>query len=114
MKFKTIFLSIYTIVFLDFFLTFIAINFFGFFEKTPIHNYFFSLGWYGWIISLCIVTSSIFLFSGFVYGSQQFMSSWPGVWHSISKFVILGIIIAFNIVWSSTIVNNLKLMIKYI
>ena len=64
MKSKTIFLMIFGVWFADFLSTFFILNFFdGFRETSKIPAYFFSLGWYGWVLCplLCFFILFIFL-----------------------------------------------------
>ena len=75
MKIKTIFLIIFSVWTLDFFTTFIALNFLeGFYESNPIPAYFFGIGWYGWIFIFILNTIGLFLVSLFVYKTSDITS----------------------------------------
>lgn len=111
MKLRTIFLSLFLIVFLDFSLTVIGISLFkNFIETTAIHSYLFSLGWYGYIFSLLINAAFVFAISILIYVSQNIVAKKYGIY--TAQIIPISIIIFFNILWSTTIVNNLKLLLK--
>lgn len=64
---KGIFIILGSLWIIDFILTFIALNFFGFYELNPVARFFYEKGIYGFSIFFIMVISFIYLQSFLIY-----------------------------------------------